>query len=491
MGDPIRVRFAPSPTGHLHIGGARTALFNYLYARNQGGVFVLRIEDTDAERSTEDSVRMILDDLRWLGLTWDEGPEQGGDYGPYFQSRRLDLYRKKWTALLETGRAYPCFCSPGELDRKREEALARGEQPRYDGTCRDLPPDAARQRVAAGEPHVVRLKLPQAGETAVDDRIRGRMIFGNDVLDDFVLVRSNGLPTYNFAAVVDDAAMRITHVIRGDDHISNTPRQIQLYHALGETPPKFTHVPMILGPDRTRLSKRHGATSIGAYANEGYLPETLVNYLALLGWAYDDKTTLFTRRQLEEKFSLKKVGKNPAVFDPAKLAWMNGVYIRQLDDEAYAEHALNALIQAGFVAADAGGEDLAWAEKVARTVKEKIKVFPEVPKQTAFFFGAGVEPDAEALAKIETMRERPGVFHALHAKLTMLESLSPRALEAALRAFVDEHGVTFGEVVHPLRAALTGKIHSPGIFEVLELLGRDRTLKRFAEALARAGVPVG
>jgi nondiscriminating glutamyl-tRNA synthetase len=488
MAEQIRVRFAPSPTGHLHIGGARTALFNYLYARRQNGVFVLRIEDTDVERSTEESTRMILEDLKWLGLTWDEGPEVGGAYGPYFQTQRLNLYREKLDYLLAAGQAYYCFCSVAELERMREQALAAGETPKYSGVCRNLPPAEAKARAAAGEAHVIRLKLPAEGTVFFDDRIRGKVEFENKILDDFVLARSNGVPTYNFAVTVDDAAMKITHVIRGDDHISNTPRQIHLYRALGEQLPAFAHVPMILGADKTRLSKRHGATSVGAYQDEGYLPQALVNYLALLGWSFDDKTTLFSREQLIEKFSLKKVSKNPAVFDPAKLQWMNGVYIRQLPPEEFIRLALPYLLQAGLLAEPLTEPTRAWAGRALMSVRDHTKLLTETPALTRFYFGETVDMDEEARAKLEPAKSQPEVFLTLLGRMRMLQSWSLQALEEMMKQLVSETGVKFGDLVHPLRAAVTGRASSPGIFEVLELLGKERTIKRLEEGLRSIGI---
>jgi len=491
MSEQIRVRFAPSPTGHLHIGGARTALFNYLYARRQAGVLVLRLEDTDAERSTEDSARMILEDMKWLGLDWDEGPEVGGPYGPYRQSERLDFYRSQQEQLLETGHAYYCFCSPELLESKRKQAMERGDaQPKYDGTCRAILPAEARARAAAGEPHTLRLKIPESGSTLIHDRVRGTVTFENKIMDDFILVRTNGLPTYNFAAVADDAAMKITHIIRGDDHLSNTPRQICLYQALGETLPVFAHIPMIMGPDRSRLSKRHGATSVNAYAGEGYLPEAMINYLALLGWAFDDKTTLFTRQALIDKFSLKKVSKNAAIFDPAKLLWMNGVYIRDLPPEEYVKRALPELIKARLLPEPLDEAARDWAEKAVLTVKDKIKRLAELPQSMAFYFGEEVEWDEAARAKLETAREHPALFKTLHAKMAVLKSFSTQELEALMQDIITEAGIKFGVLVHPLRAAITGRASSPGIFEVLELLGQERTTKRLAAGLKSVGIEV-
>ncbi len=491
MSEQVRVRFAPSPTGHLHIGGARTALFNYLYARRQAGVLVLRLEDTDAERSTEDSVRMILDDMKWLGLDWDEGPEVGGPYAPYRQSERLDFYRSQQEQLLETGHAYYCFCSPELLETKRKQAQERGDaQPKYDGTCRNIPLAEARARAADGEPHTLRLKITESGSTVIHDRIRGTVVFENKIMDDFILVRTNGLPTYNFAAVADDAAMKITHIIRGDDHLSNTPRQVCLYQALGKPLPVFAHIPMIMGPDRSRLSKRHGATSVNAYAGEGYLPEAMINYLALLGWAFDDKTTLFTRQSLIDKFSLKKVSKNAAIFDPAKLLWMNGVYIRDLCPEEYVKRALPELIKAGLLPEPLDEATWAWAEKAVLSVKDKIKRLAELPQNMAFYFGEEIELDEAARAKLEQAKEYPELFKTLHDKMAVLKSFSTQELEALMKDLITEADIKFGVLVHPLRAAITGRASSPGIFEVLELLGQERTIKRLAAGLKSVGIEV-
>ncbi|MFH1362195.1 MAG: glutamate--tRNA ligase, partial [bacterium] len=319
----IRVRFAPSPTGALHIGGARTALFNWLYARNQGGVFILRIEDTDRERSTIEANRAIFAGLEWLGLDWDEGPKVDGSHGPYFQTERLAIHQKHTQQLLDEGKAYYCFCSSEELEKKRKEAAAKKEPPRYDEKCRHLSKDEIKKMLESKIPKVVRFKLPASGETIVDDKIRGKVIFKNDVLDDFVIQKSDSFPTYNFACVVDDHLMEISHVIRGDDHLSNTPRQILLYKAFGWKPPKFAHIPMIFGKDKTRLSKRHGATSVIDYADLGYLPEAMLNYIARLGWGHGDDE-IFSREELIKKFSLNGVGKTPSIFDTDKLNWLNG-----------------------------------------------------------------------------------------------------------------------------------------------------------------------
>ncbi|HHY09450.1 MAG TPA: glutamate--tRNA ligase, partial [Firmicutes bacterium] len=343
----VRVRFAPSPTGYLHVGGARTALFNWLFARHHSGVFVLRIEDTDLARSSEEATQVILDALEYLGLDWDEGPKVGGDYGPYHQSERLDIYRKYAQKLLAAGRAYECFCTPEELEAKRKELIAKNKASHYDRRCLHLSAEEKEALRSKGIKPAIRFRAVSEGETEVADLIRGKVVFENTQIDDFVIYKSDGTPTYNFAVVVDDALMKISHVIRGEDHLSNTPKQIQIYDALGLPLPKFAHIPMILGPDKALLSKRHGATSVMEFSKEGYLPQAMVNYLSLLGWGYDDSQTMFSVPDLIEKFSLERVSKNPAVFDLQKLEWMNGVYIRELSLEELYKKALPFWQKAG------------------------------------------------------------------------------------------------------------------------------------------------
>jgi len=490
MNAHIRVRFAPSPTGHLHIGGARTALFNYLYAKRQGGIFVLRLEDTDIERSTQESVDMILKDLNWLGLKWDEGPEVGGEYGPYKQSERAEIYKNAVEKLINNNQAYYCFCSPAEIEDRRQQLSQAGKTYKYEGTCQSISLEEAKSRVKAGEEHVIRLRVPTSGETIINDKIRGKVVFENKVLDDFILVRSNGSPTYNFAAVVDDSAMHITHIIRGDDHLSNTPKQILVYQALQATLPTFAHVPMILGADRNRLSKRHGATSIGAYAQEGYLPETMINYLALLGWSWDDKTTLFTLNDLENKFSLKRVNQSPAIFDNDKILWMNGVYLRQASNETYINLAIKQLLQAGLIKEPLNTETKAWAAKIVLVVKSKIKKLSEIPEQVSFFWEDQLELTKEAKEKLSEAKPYAEWFKTLHKKLSMLKSFETVELEKVLRNLSEEAGVKLGVLVHPLRVAVTGRINSPGIFEVLELLGQEKVVQRLAAALLEIDITV-
>src|SRR2546426_5022554 len=377
----VRVRFAPSPTGHLHVGGARTALYNYLFARSQGGVFVLRIEDTDAARSTPESLAAIVDSMKWLGLSWDEGPEIGRPFGPYFQSQRRESYGIHAQARVEAGRAYPCFCTAAELEERRKQMAERGEAPKYDGRCRGLD-GAARERLA-GERRsaAIRFASPDQGETDWDDVVRGRVAFQNQVLDDFVLRRSDGLPTYNFACVVDDHEMQISHVIRGDDHISNTPRQLLLYQALGWQVPRFAHVPMILGSDGSRLSKRHGATSVVAYREMGYLPSALVNFLALLGWSYDGTQELFTLAELERLFRLERVGSNPAVFNLEKLEWMNGQHLKRLPEAERTRRVGEFLAARGHDLSTRSPERLAL---LVRAIGERMKKLTDAEGHGAF-----------------------------------------------------------------------------------------------------------
>ena len=478
----IRVRFAPSPTGFLHVGGARTALYNHLHARATGGVFVLRIEDTDTERSTEASTRAILDGLAWLGLSWDEGPGVGGPHGPYFQAERRALYTDAARRLEDAGQAYPCFCTPAELEQRREQQLARGEDPRYDGRCRTIAPAERARRRAAGEPAALRFQLPPPQEVAWDDVVRGRIAFQSEVLDDFVLVRSDGWPTYNFACVVDDIHMCITHVIRGDDHISNTPRQILLYRAFAAEPPVFAHASMILGPDGKRLSKRHGATSVEAFGDLGIVPEGMVNFLALLGWALDGKTELFTLGELERVFRLDRVGPNPAVFDTQKLEWINAQHLKRMDEAERPRRACGWLEQHGH---DLSSYSDAWKLAFVRALGDRLKTLADAADVGAF---ALVDPPAmepDAWSELLARPDADARLVALATKLDPLPAWTLEALEAATRALASESGVKAGEVIAPARVALTGRKAAPGIFEVMWLLGRERVVTRLRVAAER------
>jgi len=487
MTAPVRVRFAPSPTGYLHVGGARTALFNYLFARRHGGVFLLRIEDTDRERSTKEAVEAIFEGLRWLGLQWDEGPLANGAHGPYFQSERLAGYAAAAGRLLVEGKAYRCFCDPAALRQRREAALARGEPPKYDRTCYRLTQEDSDARAARGEPHALRYAMPEEGATSWDDGVRGEVQFQNATLDDLVILRTDLHPTYNFAAVVDDAAMRISHVLRGDDHISNTPRQIQLYKALGLDPPRFAHVPMILGSDGTRLSKRHGATSVTEYRDAGFLPEAMVNFLALLGWSFDGERELFTLEELTQVFSLDRISHNPAIFNQEKLEWMNGEYFRALPLEKRTDLVVEYLRARGSLP-ESALSDRALLERAVTAVGERMRRPEHFLDYAAFLFAEDLEPDPAAWAELAA---KPKGAERLRKLADVIEGVHPfehDPIEQAVRGLASAEGVKAGEVIMPARIALTGKKVTPGIFDVILLLGRERTvarLRRAAERLSR------
>lgn len=484
MSRPVRVRFAPSPTGYLHVGGARTALFNYLFARHHGGTFVLRIEDTDRERSTQESVGAIFEGLRWMGLHWDEGPDAGGAHGPYFQSERLPRYAEAARRLLAEGKAYRCFCNPEELKRRREAALGRGEPPKYDRTCLALPPGEADARAAKGEHHAIRYRMPDDGGTTWPDAVRGDVTFQNATLDDLVIFRADQHPTYNFAAVVDDAAMEITHVIRGDDHISNTPRQVRLYDALGLAPPIFGHVPMILGPDGTRLSKRHGAQAVTEFRDAGYLPEALVNFIALLGWAYDGEREIFTMEELAKVFTLERVSKNPAIFNYEKLDWMNGEYFRALPLETRAEMVAAHLRESNALPPEAYA-DRADLERAVSAVGDRMKRPQQFLDYAAYLFVSRVEPEPGPWAELLAKAGAPGRLRKFADLLEGGVAFEHDSLDQAARALATEAGVKFGDLVMPARIALTGKKVSPGIFDVIMLLGRERTVRRLRDMADR------
>ena len=404
MADTVRVRFAPSPTGELHIGGARTAIYNWAFARAMGGTFILRIEDTDPERSTEENKQVILRAMRWLGLDWDEGPEVGGEFGPYLQTQRFDTYTEALEILKERGAVYPCFCTKEELDAKRAAAEANeGGYSGYDRTCRALSAEEAQARIDAGEPHVWRLKVPEGhGPVEFDDAVYGHMSFPIDVMDDMILVRTDGTPTYNFAVVCDDANMEITHVIRGDDHLSNTPRQILIYEALGRPVPTFAHLSMILGADGRKLSKRRNATSVEEYRDRGYLSDALVNFLALLGWSLDGETTIIDRATLCREFSLDRITKKDAVFDETKLDWMNGQYIKEMGADAWVQASRPWLVQSGADEADIDARP-EWYAKLYPLVAERLQRLDEVPDKLAYmFWGGRVELDEKSVTKILT-----------------------------------------------------------------------------------------
>lgn len=461
----VRLRFAPSPTGYLHVGGARTALFNWLLARQQQGKFILRIEDTDVARSTQESVDAILEGMTWLGLDWDEGP--------FYQSDNFPLYKEYVQKLLAAGKAYKCYCSSEVLEAKREKALKEGGKPKYDGSCREL-----QQGEDDGRPYVVRFKAPQEGTTAWNDLIKGRISFENAELDDLIIQRTDGTPTYNFVVVIDDASMGITTVIRGDDHVNNTPRQILLYQALEVPVPQFAHVPMILGADKARLSKRHGATSVMAYRDMGFLPEAMVNYLVRLGWSCGDEE-IFSLEELIRKFSIENVGRSAGVFNPDKLLWLNAHYIKNGDPVRLAGLLTPFLRERGV---NPGiGPDL---PAVVRTLQERAKTMLELADGALFYYQEELSYDEKGAAKFFNP-ETPALLEALLEKLGSLGSLSYSAIEGAFKELCEEKGVKLGQVGPAVRLSLSGSTASPGIYEMIEVIGLAETRKRVERAISR------
>ncbi len=458
----VRLRFAPSPTGYLHIGGARTALFNWLQSRREKGKFILRIEDTDVARSTKESVDAILEGMEWLGLDWDEGP--------FYQSDNFHIYREYVDKLLSEGKAYKCYCSAEELEAKREIAIQEKRKPKYDGKCRELNGDDP------GKPFVVRFKSPQEGVTVFDDIIKGRIAFSNDELDDLVIQRSDGTPTYNFVVVVDDATMGITTVIRGDDHVNNTPRQILLYEAMGYPVPRFAHVPMILGSDKARLSKRHGATSVIAYRDMGYLPEAMVNYLVRLGWSHGDQE-IFSREELVELFSLEDVGRSAGVFNPEKLNWLNAHYIKTGDPERLAR-LLVPFLQLRKIDASKGPDLVS----VIKTLLDRSKTLVEMADGAIFYYKGDFEYDAKALEKF-LHGNLVQLFGEIKEKLEGVDILDHDTIDAIFRDICGSHGIKMKDIALPARIALTGGTAAPGLFDVMEVLGRDESVKRLERAI--------
>ena len=464
----IRSRFAPSPTGYLHLGGARTALFSYLFARGRGGKSILRIEDTDRERSTPESVQAILDGLSWLRIDWDEGP--------FFQSQRSDLYRQCVQELVRRGKAYPCYCSPQELEQKREAALKAGRKPAYDRTCRNRADHPDR-------PFTIRFRAPEHGETAFRDLIKGPVVFQNEELDDLIIARSDGTPTYNFCVVVDDHDMRVSHVIRGEDHLNNTPKQIQMYEAMEYPVPEFAHVPLILGLDRARLSKRHGATSVMAYRDQGFFPEAVVNYLARLGWAHGDQE-IFSMAELVEKFAIEDVGKSAGVFDPEKLEWVNSHYMKTFPIERVVADLKTLLEARGHT-----GLDDRWIARMAETLRERAKTLVELLDHASYYLREEVTIDPKAKAKFLKPDARPMLVE-LAERLDAVEVWEAAPIQQVFERLMQERGLSLGKIAQPVRVAITGGTASPGIFDVLEVVGRERTLKRLrsaAESIGEAG----
>lgn len=486
----IRLRFAPSPTGALHIGGARTALFNWLFARHCGGSLVLRIEDTDAYRSRSDSTRGIVEGLRWLGLDWDEGPDMPGAAGPYYQSQRQDIYQRYAEMLLATGQAYRCFCSPETLDGQRRQAAAEKRNYRYDGACSHLSPEELAQKLARGASFVIRLRCPHTGVTTVHDKIRGEVEFHNELLDDMIIFKSDGWPTYNFAVVVDDHLMAISHVIRAEEHLSNTPKQLMVYDAFNWEPPVFAHVSMILAPDRSKLSKRHGATSVQEFRATGYLPESLVNYLALLGWSPGDDREIMGLDEIVPAFDLNGVSKSPAVYDLEKLAWMNAHYIAHLPLERLCRILEPQARAQGYLAdSSTAGEEQYYRQAVA-LIRSRMKNLNDFAYDAAYLFRAVEAYEPKAAAKYFAPADAAPRLATLRRELDALpEPFDATLLEERVRALAAAQSIKAAQLIHPLRLALTGRGVSPGIFEVMELLGKERCRSRLDKAIEYITAP--
>ncbi|MFB3920814.1 MAG: glutamate--tRNA ligase [Terriglobia bacterium] len=470
--NPIRVRFAPSPTGYLHVGGARTALYNWLFARRHGGVFILRIEDTDVDRSKPELTTAILRSLEWLGLNWDEGP--------FHQSERLVRYRALAAELERLGHAYPCFCTVEELQARRAKAEAEHRAWKYDGACRSLDPAERDQRRAAGQPSALRFRVPESGKTTLDDQVFGHIEIDNSDIEDFVLLRSDGHPTYHLGVVADDLDMRVTHVVRGADHISNTPKQILMYRALEAAVPVFAHLPLILGPDKQRLSKRHGATSVEAYRDQGILPEALDNFLALLGWTPPGGKEIVSLEEMVKSFELTAVSKSNAVFDPEKLAWMNSEYLRALPMDR-----LILLVRNELRIQDSGSgiqENQVAFETAVRLLQSRARTVKDFSGSFRAFFSDQFDYDSEAVKKFWKDASLPGLLRELAERLAQVEPFGVQETEKALRALAEEKGLKAGLLINASRVALTGQAVAPGLFDVMAVLGRERVVERLRRA---------
>lgn len=484
MEKKLKVRFAPSPTGPFHIGGARSALFNWLVARHADGTFLVRIEDTDLKRSTKESEENIKDSLKWLGMNWDEGIDVGGPHGPYRQTERLDLYKKEVQRLLDEGKAYYCYCSAEELEKSRKAQLDAGKTPIYDEHCRHLTGEEKAKYEAEGRKPVVRLKVRKDGVFAFDDMVRGHVEFQAAGVGDFIIMKSDGIPVYNFAVVIDDAFMEVTHVIRAEEHLSNTPRQLAIYEALGYKPPKFGHISLILGEDHKKMSKRHGATSVTEYRNMGYLPEAVVNYLALLGWTPKGEQEIFTEEELIKQFSMKRVSSNDAVFDINKLNWINFQYMKKLDADQLYDLIVPFLVKAGYVDAAVSEEKKGWLKKVIWFMKDHIYFAGQAADELKFFFEDMpkiTDEDVLAIMKAETSGK---LLKAFIEDLKALETFDQAEIKKCFNACMKAQGIKGKAAYEPTRIALTGVTQGPGMFEMMELFGREKTMDRLEAALA-------
>lgn len=483
MNKPFKVRFAPSPTGPFHIGGARSALFNWLVARNKNGKFLVRVEDTDLARSTRESEEDIKAALKWLGLNWDEGIDVGGENGPYRQTERLDIYHKEIQRLLDEGKAYYCYCTEEELEESRTQQLAEGKTPVYNDRCRSLTEEEIAKYKESGRKPVIRLRVPKEGVFAFDDMVRGHVTFQAAGVGDFIIMKSDGIPVYNFAVVVDDALMNITHVIRAEEHLSNTPRQIAIYQALGYDIPKFGHISLILGSDHKKMSKRHGATSVDEYRKMGYLSDAVVNYLALLGWAPKGEQEIFTREELIEQFSMKRVSANDAVFDIEKLNWINFQYMKQLSPEELLELTLPFIINAGYITGPLSDEKKEWLKKVVWFVRDHLYYGAQTPENVKIFFEELPATTDEEMLDIMSRETSKMIIKSFAEKLSDLDTFNESSIKDVFSNLMKESGIKGKAAFEPVRIALTGEIHGPGLYTLIELFGKEKTIQRLKSSL--------
>ena len=483
MNKPFKVRFAPSPTGPFHIGGARSALFNWLVARNKNGKFLVRVEDTDLARSTRESEEDIKAALKWLGLNWDEGIDVGGENGPYRQTERLDIYHKEIQRLLDEGKAYYCYCTEEELEESRTQQLAEGKTPVYNDHCRSLTEEKIEKYKESGRKPVIRLRVPKEGVFAFDDMVRGHVTFQAAGVGDFIIMKSDEIPVYNFAVVVDDALMNITHVIRAEEHLSNTPRQIAIYQALGYDIPKFGHISLILGSDHKKMSKRHGATSVDEYRKMGYLSDAVVNYLALLGWAPKGEQEIFTREELIEQFSMKRVSANDAVFDIEKLNWINFQYMKQLSPEELLELTLPFIINAGYITGPLSDEKKEWLKKVVWFVRDHLYYGAQTPENVKIFFEELPATTDEEMLDIMSRETSKMIIKSFAEKLSDLDTFNESSIKDVFSNLMKESGIKGKAAFEPVRIALTGEIHGPGLYTLIELFGKEKTIQRLKSSL--------
>jgi len=481
--NPVRVRFAPSPTGYLHIGGARTALFNWFFVRKHHGQFILRIEDTDTERLKEDSVAQILTSMKWLGIDWDEGPEIGGLCGPYYQSERLALYEKEAQRLIKEGKAYYCFCTAEELAQTRELQRQAGLALCYNGKCSEIHRASALERIKAGEKAVIRLRVPHDGQITVTDLIHGKVNFRLDQLDDLIIMKSNAIPAYNFACVIDDNAMGISHIIRAEEHLSNTPKQVLLYQALGYKEVQFAHLSMILAPDRSKLSKRHGATSVEEFREQGFLAPAIVNYLTFLGWSTGNEQEIITPEETIEQFELTKVSKKAAIYDTKKLAWMNGQYLNSMSVDDVTHEAIPFLLGKGLITAIQAVEQYNTIKNIIAVVRSRVKTLVELTDATEYFFKDVSSYDEKGQQKYFSKPQATDLLRQGRDCLAQVDCFDATHTEDIYRQLTEELGLKSGDLIHPTRLALTGRMVSPGLFDVMALLGKERCLMRMDRAI--------